>query len=120
MGYTIHHAIIVSTNSPEREDIQKAWMVAQDIGCGVTNWVCSQVNATRTFIVIPDGSKEGWPESNEGDERREEFVDWLKAQEYADGSSSYHWVELSYGDEDGKKPEVINWPYSEEENSEPQ
>lgn len=117
MGYMLYHAIIVSTRTPSPAPIREAWAAATYLGCTVTNWVSNHINDVRTFMVVPDGSKEGWPESNVGDDRRKEFVDWLKTQEYADGSSSYHWVELSYGDEDGKKPAVINWPYSEENNN---
>ncbi|MGI9410256.1 MAG: hypothetical protein ACR2OV_09295, partial [Hyphomicrobiaceae bacterium] len=61
----------------------------------------SIVNGYRTFLIPPDGSKEGWAESEEEDERRNSFVAWLEAQCYEDGSSPLAWAEVQYGDEQG-------------------
>jgi hypothetical protein len=60
------------------------------------------VNNERSFYIAWDGSKEGWDESDRGDEARAEFVAWLRAQAYEDGSSPLDWVELQYGGDDGE------------------
>jgi hypothetical protein len=55
----------------------------------------------------PDGSKEGWDTSDEGDNARDEMVQWLRAQAYNDGSSPFSWVEVQYGDECGKRTRTL-------------
>ena len=58
------------------------------------------VNGSRSFLVAPDGSKEGWLESATGDAMRSEFVAYLRSLAYEDGSTPLSWVELSYGGDD--------------------
>ena len=53
-------------------------------------------------MVPPDGSKEGWRESEAGDSTRAAFVKWLRSRCYDDGSSSYGWVEVQYADDEGE------------------
>jgi hypothetical protein len=43
-----------------------------------------------------EGGKEGWPDSSEGDENREEFISYLKSSRFKD---EVDWVEIQYGDD---------------------
>lgn len=97
MGYMVHHAIVVTSSITEL--IEEAQREAFRIfGTLVTPIVESNVNGYRSFLVAPDGSKEGWDESDLGDRRRSRFVAWLRSKYYSDGSSSLKWVEVQYGD----------------------
>jgi hypothetical protein len=58
------------------------------------------INGYWSFAVFPDGSKEGWEASTEGDTGRAAFIAWLDAQRYSDGSSPFNWVEVQYGDDE--------------------
>jgi hypothetical protein len=51
------------------------------------------INCDETFIVSPDGSKEGWDMSDEFNRRRNLYISYLK-------SRGYHldWVYISYGE----------------------
>ena len=95
MGYMKHNAIVVTSWNPE--SINKAADKATEIGMQVIGPSDPVVNGYRSMLVCPDGSKEGWEDSDAGDERRSLFRKWLDEQQYADGSTSYHWVELTYG-----------------------
>ncbi len=93
MSLIQHHAIIATTWDEE-----------------VFNQVCSKiekeklndyflfhranVNGYCTILCPPDGSKEGWNESDEGDKRRKWFMELLKA--------THHWsiVYVTYGELD--------------------
>lgn len=102
MGYMRHHAIIVT--SWDEALLKTAHSEALNVfGDGAVSPLLAEgVNGDRTFLVGPDGSKEGWPESDQGDTRRARFVDWLRAQtDDEDGSSTLCWVEVQYGDDDG-------------------
>ena len=68
----------------------------------VSDLVHSFINGYTTFLIAPDGSKEGWDESNEGDKLRDLFVDYINSQAYEDGSSSLKYAELFYGEDNGK------------------
>jgi hypothetical protein len=65
----------------------------------VTPIMDGYVNSTRSFAILPDGSKEGWGTSDAGNEARTKMVEWLRAQTYEDGSNPLAWVEVQYGDE---------------------
>lgn len=99
MGYTRHHAIVVTSFS--EETIAAAHAKAEALKMSVTPIVVTQINAYHSFLIGPDGSKEWWADSDEGDRRRQEYVTWLRAQAYEDGSSPLAWVEVQYGDGDG-------------------
>lgn len=98
MGYMRHHAILVST---EIGDIYEAYAVAEHLGCKLSPVTESTINGVLSFAVFPDGSKEGWEESNTGDLQRKQLKQWLQAQKYEDGSSPFDWAEVQYGDDDG-------------------
>ena len=92
MGYMVHHTIVVSSCIDKLLD--RAYSKAVEIfGDQVSNVVESVVNNYRSFFVAPDGSKAGWKESEDGDERRNRFVEWL------DGSTSLDWVEVQFADD---------------------
>jgi hypothetical protein len=95
MGYTEHHAILVTSYSAK--DAADAHTKAVELGCQVTLAAASRVNSYVTFVVLPDGSKENWPQSTDGDTRRARFKDWLRTQRFDDQSSPLSWVEVCYG-----------------------
>lgn len=94
MSEIVHDAIIVT--APYRY-ASKARAQAKTIGMTVSGLVRSPTNDYATFLIAPDGSKEGWHESAAGDQQRWTFMAWLKSQEYGDGSSHYDWVAVRYG-----------------------
>jgi len=108
MGYMRHHAIVVTSWSDE--DIARAHAKAREIfeapwGIGHRPFAVSPVlnaaiNMGGTFIIPPDGSKEGWSTSDDGDYRRSQFIAWLETTRYEDGSGPLDWVEIQYGDDD--------------------
>ena len=102
MGLIRHHGIIVTSGcGPER--IREAWIKAVEIFDGFISAITdSPVNGYQSFLIVPDGSKEGWDRSYEGNKRRKEFIHWLKIN-----GGGFDWVEICYGDELGKS-EIIN------------
>lgn len=99
MGYRRHHAIVVTAQLHSR--INTARQKAIELGMTVTSIADEVTNGYLSFLVAPDGSKEGWEESAAGDERRAAFKEWLRSQEDEDGSSPFSWVEVMYGDDAG-------------------
>lgn len=106
MGYLRRHAIAVT--GTYGNDVDKAHAFALGTGAMVTDIMKAPVNQERTFFVVPDGSKENWSESDEGDRRRERIVEYLKGVVYEDGSSPLAWIEFFYGDEVGMA-EIVNY-----------
>ena len=98
MGYMRHNAIVVT--SWKTDAIEAAACRARNIGMTVIGPSAELMNGYRTMLVCPDGSKEGWKESDEGDKNRADFRDWMRAQRYEDGSSNLEWVEVAYGSDD--------------------
>lgn len=102
MGYIRHHAIIVTSWDEERMEVARNKAIEVFGELMVSTFVQSKVNGNISFFIGPDGSKEGWEESESSDVNRGIFIDWLKSQAFEDGSSIYSWVELFYGDDNGK------------------
>lgn len=103
MGYMQHHAIIVTAYN---DRIYPLHVKAIDIfGDAVTEILPSAINGYRSFFVGPDGSKEGWPESDAGNARRQEFNEWLK-----ENNQSHDAAEVQYHDE-GNDLWVKSLPY---------
>lgn len=92
MGTINHNALIVTVTSDNCIEVFDAWLLEEKL----TGFIKSPVvvNGTVTYFFYPDGSKEGWGESDEGDALRQKVVDWMQAQ-----SSWYSdWIEVGYGE----------------------
>jgi hypothetical protein len=63
MGYMRHHAIIVT--SWKRELLEQAHARAVELGMSVSEVTGEVTNSYRSFLVAPDGSKEGWDTSDD-------------------------------------------------------
>lgn len=98
MGYMRHHAIVV-TGCGER--IENAHALAVTFCHTVSGIVDSRVNGERSFFIPPDGSKEGWQDSDDGDRERESFIASL-SKLYVD------WVEVQYGD-GNRETKIVNY-----------
>lgn len=96
MGYIVNHAIIVEGMGGKDEfsvRLRNAHKKAKNIFKGiaeVTSITPQGVNGSSSFMIAPDGSKEGWDSSKKGDDAREKFKRYLK-------STSLDWVEVAFG-----------------------
>lgn len=104
MGHMRHHAIVVTTWNHEL--IDQAHAKAVELGMSVSNVTSEVTNGFRSFLVAPDGSKEGWDQSDQGDQQRDAFIEWLDEQRYEDRSTALDWVVVQFGD-DNRKPAII-------------
>lgn len=96
MGIINHNCIIATTwDDPSILELDKLAKAAN-----IGPLVITEPNqfGDRTVILPPDGSKEGWPDSEKGDEMRDAFVELIKTFNYEDGSNPFRWVEISYGE----------------------
>lgn len=93
MGDFQHHAIVVTAFSSS--DAEKIATNATALGCTIAGPTASPVNGFTTLCVVPDGSKEHWPDSARGDEQRAAFIRYLESK---DRPTVVSWVEFEYGD----------------------
>ncbi len=118
MGYMRHNAVIVTAAgdvmrgerdgvpAPDveafRQSLPEKWRRL------VTGPVRSVMEDYVTFAFLPDGSHEGWDDSNLGDELRQRFLD-LFTFAHEDGSTPFDVLDVRFGgdvDEDFE-PAVI-------------
>lgn len=102
MGYMRHHALIVTTWNADAAGAFHAQATSVCRSCPVSAVIESPTNSYLTVLVCPDGSKEGWEESDRGDAECASLIEWLDAQRYEDGSSALRWALVQYGDDDGE------------------
>ena len=98
-GDFIIEAHAVATALFRSEVIQRDTYSA-DKAAMVSPILLAPINGHRSFFIAPDGSKEGWDISKNGNTARAKFREYLRSLEYADGSTPLKWVEVQYGDDD--------------------
>ena len=118
MGYVRHDAVIVTTEDfregglPDidafRASLPEEWRRL------VIGPVETAVNGTLVYVFLPDGSKEGWNDSDFGVMVREQFRSLFQMQ-YDDGSSADDVVTVSFGADYGIEVGArvsVDWPPS--------
>jgi hypothetical protein len=99
MGYYINHTIVVV--SMNADALREARDFAASTGADVSEIVRGKINGSASFFVAPDGSKEGWTDSDCGDMCRAQIKAQLRATGYP-----LAWFEVAHP-EDGA-PQVID------------
>jgi hypothetical protein len=99
MGYIRHHAIVVTAwNEDDARDAHDEAHRIFGSTTGVVTSLCDPVmNGYISFAVLPDGSKEGWEESDDGDAARDRFIAWIESK------YNYAWAEVQFGDDNGEQ-----------------
>ena len=98
MGYMSRHAIVVT--SWDKRSINTAHQKANKLFEGIlkTTEITPEVtNGYRSFLIPPDGSKEGWSTSDLGDKARDKFINWLSSNK----SNYCQYAEVNFADENG-------------------
>ena len=105
MGYMRHHSIAVG--SFKIEVLQELHERALEIfGPQVTPILTTPINGEAVFFIGPDGSKEGWSESEDGDRKRLFFCKIVESYKYEDGSNSMKYCEFYWRDDD-REAEIV-------------
>lgn len=108
MGYIRHNAIVVTSWDEYllSEAHKKAAEIFNQVA-PITPITPKGRNGYASFLVAPDGSKEGWELSEVGNVCRERFVTWLDSQRDEDGSTPLQWLETQFGDSQGAEAKVV-------------
>lgn len=89
MGYMKHHAIVITSSN--KKHIEKSRvksleifqnyfekdLISSDGTRMVSEIISGVINSQYTFMIAPDGSKEGWGTSDIGDNARDNLLDWM-------------------------------------------
>lgn len=99
MGVINHNAVIATTMIDDHASEIEDWIddLPEEHRDSFAI-VPSPTNGYVTVFLAPDGSKEGWGASDSGDKLRAAFIAQLEKYAYEDGSSSWAWVEIGYGE----------------------
>ena len=103
MSYYCHHAIIVSSSFPELlRFLRNKILGIPRLVLPVSNMVSS--GGYESFLVGPDGGKEGRSLSNSGNQQRDKVVEILSSfvddeRFDEDDIVMVEWAECKYGDE---------------------
>lgn len=99
MGTINHNAIVATTWDDEIVTAVTKWVGTLETkyrslfiyGFGICN-------GFHTIVMIPDGSKEGWNDSENCDEIRKQFVALLDSFAYKDESNPVNYIEVGFGE----------------------
>ena len=99
MGIINHNAIIATTWDNKEIKRLKKWIGKLERN-DQFHFILGQAftNSYQTIVLVPDGSKEGWDESERWDNIREKFIKELDKGAYDDGSNSWDYVEIGFGE----------------------
>jgi hypothetical protein len=110
-----HHAIVICSWNPDvLKEIHKRIKAIRVMDEGekreipVSDTVPALINSYSSFLVAPDGSKEGWVLSDLLDGVREKIKAILDEYKYKDNSTPVDWVEISFGEDDYVEPEITS------------
>lgn len=111
MGYIRNKCIVVSGWGAKRVSTARDRAIAFYAENGVEKLVGElvphAVNGGAAFLIAPDGSKEGWGTSDQGDAAEAEFIAFLKGK---GGRELYlEWAHILIGGDDGEY-RVLNSP----------
>lgn len=106
MGTTIHDFVCVVGPATNRENpvdgavdepgpLQRAHDMAIDIGLIVTPIMPHELNGDSTFFICPDGSNEGWADSQEYDEKRDTWKNYVALRV---NRCLVSWVHVRFGE----------------------
>lgn len=95
MSDVIHHAVVVTSWDPDK--LMTAHTFAIELGMHVSNISKRVTNGYASFCVFPDGSKEGWAESDDHDAKRAQFYRHLEKNR-----THLEWAVVRYGYDQGK------------------
>lgn len=100
MGVENNNAVIATTWNNDGIERIKRWVdeIDDDFWRGLFLFGDAKINGITTIVMLPDGSKEGWPESEYGDKLRDRFISELQKADYDDGSSPWDFIEVGYGE----------------------
>jgi hypothetical protein len=106
MGYIKHDAVIVTIaghvfgpGEPSAPDVAAfVTSMPEHLRHLVVGPIPAVMNGYVTYVFAPDGSKEGWRDSDEADVWRERFVRLFDFT-YDDGSSPFDVVAVSFGED---------------------
>lgn len=102
-----HHIVVVTVHDPKlaenlRKQISELYKKNMEAKNGfqlISPVVPSLINNYHTFFIAPDGSKEGYDLSDDGDRIRTQVVALLDSYKTEDGTFPVSYVELYYGDD---------------------
>lgn len=99
MGLIQHHALIAVTWDDAEAKRMRDWVdgLTEKVSSGMEikelfREIPSTTNGYTTFVMAPDGSKEGWATSNMADSVRTEFR--LQIEK----SGRWDWIEATFGE----------------------
>lgn len=104
MGITQHKAVVATTWSDQKFRAIKVWVDGLKPGGAhfdprrLFMFGESVTNCYHTVVMLPDGHHEGWPGAVACDAVRAEFIALMTAYANDDGSNSWRWVEVEYGE----------------------
>ncbi len=104
-----HHAIIVTCNDKEslelvRSEVMRLYKSIMEAKNGeqlVSPIIESLINKFCSFFIAPDGSKEGYDASDDGDKVRKKIVEFLRSLAETDGTCPIKFVEVFFGSDGG-------------------
>ena len=100
MGRIVHDAVIVTTADfrpdglPDIDAFRAS--LPEEFRPLVVGPIPAPLNGYVSYAFLPDGSKEGWRASDDGDEYRQRFTE-LFNQQYDDGSTHDDTVTVHFG-----------------------
>jgi hypothetical protein len=96
---TVHEQKLAEELRKQISELYKKNMEAKNGFQLISPVVQSLINNYYTFFIAPDGSKEGYDLSDDGDRVRAKVVALLDTYKTTDGTFPVSYVELFYGDD---------------------
>ena len=110
-----HHAIVVTSNEKDKIElvrkksieIYEVFMETKNGKALVGQMTIGLINNFYSFMIAPDGSKEGYDTSEDGDIAREKICSFIESLKDINGINPVNYIEVCFGSDDGTA-KIIN------------
>lgn len=98
MGYFNHHTIVVTAWGRLEKVRDKALIIFPK---SQVSEILTTINEQESFFIAPDGSKEGWEESDQGNDNRLLFTNYLD-------QNNIDYIEVFFGGDEPDHNGILN------------
>lgn len=98
------HSVVLVTAMFRHQELTAARKRAGMLGLVTSPVASSPLNGCETFMVLPSGSRAGWPQDSGHSQAVKEFVSWLETKRDAGGLRIFDWAAVEYGQLPGMNP----------------
>lgn len=102
--------MIITVSPAGEEMLQLVYEKAKTLFTSlVSNIIISPINGYKTFFIATNGSKYGWEDYEQHENRRRQLADYIDSFKFEDNSNCIQFIDVSYDEDYSVEVERTNF-----------